>query len=530
MRFFGITISFFLLLFVGIKSETKLFIPQYAEVNQPFQAISSFSIDSDSISTILFVVNSDKNYQISDAEFKWNGNSKKIDNIQSISTNYGYSYLITIQNQKFQITKGEVVQIVLNVKSAIEGTQKFLLSRINNKSEANKVIDFNADNFIEINIYSPQKRPGNAIRIAENSQLLFSLSQIKKDIFEVNFWMRFSNTKIPFLTFYNKNSNKTEFTLTFSEYNSIIIDGDVNNLVVSPYFLSVKCWYYCRLSFNKNEKTLEIYVNDWLINKIHFNSGIENYSLQFNGKKDPFRIDELSISTNELKNNLPNQNNNEQKILSYFSFDNLLNEYESNGIKIETKNLQLIKSTVPLFYVSPDLTVTQSGSSLILEWEINLKSEAVNFSVEKSLKGDNFNQIALIERILDKKTYSFIDKSTDTKILYYRIKQTNNDGSVVYSPIVKIGQGDIQSVELKQNYPNPFNPNTVLKFELFIDSFTEISVYSLEGKLIETIFRGELANGIHEFPFDGSNLPSGIYLWSVTANNTIQSRKMILAK
>ena len=83
---------------------------------------------------------------------------------------------------------------------------------------------------------------------------------------------------------------------------------------------------------------------------------------------------------------------------------------------------------------------------------------------------------------------------------------------------------------LHQNYPNPFNPVTKIKFEIPISSLVKLSVYNLGGKIIESIYEGDLNEGSYELDFDGSNYPSGIYFYILEANGYSFSRKMLLLK
>ena len=65
---------------------------------------------------------------------------------------------------------------------------------------------------------------------------------------------------------------------------------------------------------------------------------------------------------------------------------------------------------------------------------------------------------------------------------------------------------------------------------MLVDTDFEIVVYNLEGQRIAVLFKGFLAKGEHQFTFDGSDLPSGIYLYKAWSPNFSQTKKMILAK
>lgn len=83
---------------------------------------------------------------------------------------------------------------------------------------------------------------------------------------------------------------------------------------------------------------------------------------------------------------------------------------------------------------------------------------------------------------------------------------------------------------LEQNYPNPFNPNTMIRFTLPTASNVKLIVTDILGNEIETIVNDYLPAGKHTKSFDGSNLASGIYVYTLTANNFRMSKKMLLMK
>ena len=83
---------------------------------------------------------------------------------------------------------------------------------------------------------------------------------------------------------------------------------------------------------------------------------------------------------------------------------------------------------------------------------------------------------------------------------------------------------------LTQNYPNPFNPNTTIKYSLPQTSFVKVQLYDILGREVKTLVNEEKLAGNYKVYFDGSKLSSGVYFYSITANNFYQTKKMILAK
>jgi hypothetical protein len=80
-----------------------------------------------------------------------------------------------------------------------------------------------------------------------------------------------------------------------------------------------------------------------------------------------------------------------------------------------------------------------------------------------------------------------------------------------------------------QNSPNPFNPVTVIKFSLPDLSIYSFKVYDMTGREIFST-QGIGSKGSHEIRFDGSNLSSGIYFYTVQTDKYTATKKMILVK
>ncbi|MBN8545096.1 MAG: T9SS type A sorting domain-containing protein [Ignavibacteria bacterium] len=83
---------------------------------------------------------------------------------------------------------------------------------------------------------------------------------------------------------------------------------------------------------------------------------------------------------------------------------------------------------------------------------------------------------------------------------------------------------------LKQNYPNPFNPTTMIAFALPKEGFVSLIIYNSSGEKVTELINRNLEAGYHEIGFSAADLPSGIYLYKLTAGNNTSTRKMILMK
>ena len=93
---------------------------------------------------------------------------------------------------------------------------------------------------------------------------------------------------------------------------------------------------------------------------------------------------------------------------------------------------------------------------------------------------------------------------------------------------------------LLPNYPNPFNPETWIPYQLATPADVSISIYSANGKLIRMLNLGHQSVGIYQHRsnaayWDGKNSPgepvaSGVYYYTLTADDFTATRKMLILK
>jgi len=87
-----------------------------------------------------------------------------------------------------------------------------------------------------------------------------------------------------------------------------------------------------------------------------------------------------------------------------------------------------------------------------------------------------------------------------------------------------------ENVLLEANYPNPFNPTTTIEFSLPSSHFSTLNIYDVIGRKVAQLVNGHLPAGVHAVSFDAGDLPSGIYLYRLTAGEVIENRKMMLVR
>ncbi len=112
----------------------------------------------------------------------------------------------------------------------------------------------------------------------------------------------------------------------------------------------------------------------------------------------------------------------------------------------------------------------------------------------------------------------------------YRIQQTGTSVGSMGGPLPP-------RFALGQNYPNPFNPATVISFQLSAVSLVTLEVLDVLGRRVTSLADGTLTPGTHIANWDGSEFPSGLYFYRLSARDAVtgtdrfsETKKMLLIR
>lgn len=88
----------------------------------------------------------------------------------------------------------------------------------------------------------------------------------------------------------------------------------------------------------------------------------------------------------------------------------------------------------------------------------------------------------------------------------------------------------VRSFGLAQNYPNPFNPSTVISYTMSEQTHTRLEVFNLVGQSVAILVNEQMPQGTHSVSFNADNLPSGVYMYRLTASSFSDTKKLTLIK
>jgi minor extracellular serine protease Vpr len=107
-----------------------------------------------------------------------------------------------------------------------------------------------------------------------------------------------------------------------------------------------------------------------------------------------------------------------------------------------------------------------------------------------------------------------------------------NAYSAIRKIVVSVTEENIlpKSYALNQNYPNPFNPTTTIEFDIPEKTNVKLVVYDILGREVETLIDKELEPGKYKLNFTATNLPSGVYFYTLKTPKFTKTNKMLLIK
>ncbi|MBT8380292.1 MAG: T9SS type A sorting domain-containing protein [Ignavibacteria bacterium] len=106
---------------------------------------------------------------------------------------------------------------------------------------------------------------------------------------------------------------------------------------------------------------------------------------------------------------------------------------------------------------------------------------------------------------------------------------------VLGGPPAKLGGGNsgssaVVEYSLKQNYPNPFNPTTTIDYSIKSAGIVTLKVYDMLGKVVASLVNERKESGNYSVTFKATNLPSGIYIYKLTAGKFTETKKLLLLR
>jgi hypothetical protein len=199
-----------------------------------------------------------------------------------------------------------------------------------------------------------------------------------------------------------------------------------------------------------------------------------------------------------------------------------------------------------------NLSVIESENNHpLLSWNANQEPDLSNYQVWK--KGGDERGDWHLKQTTSNSSYEDPDervvtgpKQGNEGTAYYYVKAVDL-GSNVSNPSnevnIRVGieppsksvsgegqEGIIYDYSLSQNFPNPFNPTTTIKYAIKTAGEVTLKVFDMLGTEVSSLVNENQEEGSYSVTFNASELPSGIYFYTLTSGNFIDTKKLILLK
>ena len=155
-----------------------------------------------------------------------------------------------------------------------------------------------------------------------------------------------------------------------------------------------------------------------------------------------------------------------------------------------------------------------------------------NFTLKREVveNGEILLEFGLVEPDEDARVISIkpeVDELAEATVIYKFFAQ---DQSIIAAGTQKISLVIPTEFRLMQNYPNPFNNTTTIRYAVPKETFVQLEIFDINGRLVETLKSDLQEPGFYAIKWSGHRVASGIYFIKLEADKTLLTQKMILLK
>ncbi len=190
--------------------------------------------------------------------------------------------------------------------------------------------------------------------------------------------------------------------------------------------------------------------------------------------------------------------------------------------------------TSPLPITLIEFTATPIVNTVELSWTTATEINNDYFTLERSTDGQKFEPIQVVDgagNSNDWLYYKWVDRSPLAGISYYRLKQTDFDGTISISDIrmVNFAGASSENQDWVNIYPNPA-PNGQFNIRLGELNNEEITM-TITNILGEVIYNAQYtASSNQTLNINTEGIAKGVYTITINDGNKIFSQRIILGK
>jgi hypothetical protein len=151
----------------------------------------------------------------------------------------------------------------------------------------------------------------------------------------------------------------------------------------------------------------------------------------------------------------------------------------------------------------------KQGDNAAINWKVGFSSTAKKFEVLKSTDGRNFNALSAVDAVSNKTDYNAADNLLVAGANYYKLKMTDEDGSLSYSNTAVVYH-KYRGFEITSMIPTLVTSNALLSIATHAGGSGSLAVIDAQGKQVYNQ-QIKLLAGNNNFNLNFSNLSAGAY-------------------
>ncbi|PKP45928.1 MAG: hypothetical protein CVT95_07900 [Bacteroidetes bacterium HGW-Bacteroidetes-12] len=184
-------------------------------------------------------------------------------------------------------------------------------------------------------------------------------------------------------------------------------------------------------------------------------------------------------------------------------------------------------TVLPITLSHFDAKYNPETNAVELDWATVSEINNEFFTVEKSVDGVTFEVVSIVKGAGNSSAfqdYNSLDEKPYIGTSYYRLKQTDFDGSFEYSNMVPVRvEKEISDVTI---YPNPVSGNGTLSLNVLEKGITTIVIYDIAGRQVYSQ-QHNTNKGANTISLETNLFSNGMYFISVTNGTANENLKFI---
>ncbi|NND72920.1 MAG: T9SS type A sorting domain-containing protein [Rhodothermales bacterium] len=177
-----------------------------------------------------------------------------------------------------------------------------------------------------------------------------------------------------------------------------------------------------------------------------------------------------------------------------------------------------------------EIRLVVNRANMVLLWETLSEIDTDGFEVQELTSG-SFEFRGFVPAHGSPGDYRFDIGSRGPGEYTFRLRIINSDGTSDYSNSIESLIDSRKSITVSDAYPNPFESVTDLRVSSGLTQRVRVTVYDVLGRTLVMLLDEYMDTGeVRLLTIDGSNLPAGVYFYTIEGNNIVVTKSVVLSR